>query len=102
MQKVYIVNGCRTAIGSYGGSLKDVPAAKLGSIVIKEALNRANVPADKVDEVFMGCVLTTALGQNPARQMTLGAGLRQRHEGRCGRRPRHSGRRRGDRRGRRR
>ena len=75
MQKVYIVNGCRTAIGSYGGSLKDVPAAKLGSIVIKEALNRANVPADKVDEVFMGCVLTTALGQNPARQMTLGAGL---------------------------
>lgn len=75
MQKVYIVNGCRTDIGSFGGSLKDVSAARLGSIVIKEALNCANLSAGQVDEVFMGCVLTTALWQNPARQMSLGVGL---------------------------
>ena len=58
-----------------GGSLSTTPAAKLGSIVIKEALNRAGVPAEKVDHVYMGCVIQAGLGQNVARQASLGAGL---------------------------
>ena len=75
MKNLYIAGACRTAIGSYGGSLKDTPVSKLGSIVIKEALNRAGVAPENVDEVFMGCVLTAGQGQNPARQMSIGAGL---------------------------
>ena len=51
MSEVYIVNCCRTAIGSFGGSLKDVPAAELGAIVVKEALNRAGVKPEQVDEL---------------------------------------------------
>jgi acetyl-CoA C-acetyltransferase len=75
MREVYVVNCCRTAVGSFGGSLKDIPAAKLGSIVIKEALKRANVAPENVDEVMFGCILSAGLGQNPARQAALGAGL---------------------------
>ena len=75
MKEVYVVNCCRTAMGSYGGSLKDTPAVELGATVIKEALKRANVPADKVDEVMFGCILTGGLGQNPARQAAVKAGI---------------------------
>ncbi|MBR5948074.1 MAG: acetyl-CoA C-acetyltransferase [Clostridia bacterium] len=75
MREIYVVNCCRTAIGSFGGSLKDVSAAKLGSIVVKEALNRAGVAPENVDEVMFGCILTAGLGQNVARQVSLGAGL---------------------------
>ena len=75
MKEIYVVNCCRTAIGSFGGSLKDVPAPKLGSIVIREALNRAGIAPDQVDEVMMGCAITGALGQNPARQAAVFAGI---------------------------
>lgn len=75
MKNVYLVGACRTAVGSMGGTLKNVKAADLGAIVIKEALNRAGVKPEQVDEVFMGNVLQAAQGQNPARQMSLKAGL---------------------------
>ncbi len=75
MKDVYLVSCCRTAIGSYGGSLKDVPAAKLGAIVAKAALERAGLDADKLDEVMFGCVLTAGLGQNVARQVSIGADI---------------------------
>lgn len=75
MREVYILGACRTAIGSFGGSLKDIPAVKLGETVIKEALSRANITPDMVDEVIMGNVLQAGLGQNPARQAAIGAGI---------------------------
>ena len=75
MRDIYVVNCCRTAIGSFGGALKDVPSAKLGSIVIKEALNRAGIAPENVDEVMFGCILTAGLGQNPARQAAIKAGV---------------------------
>ena len=75
MKEVYIVNCCRTAVGSFGGSLKDVPATELGAIVVKEALKRANVSPENVDELMFGCVLTGGLGQNVARQVGVKAGL---------------------------
>lgn len=74
-KKVVIAGACRTAIGKMGGGLSTTPAADLGSIVIKEALNRAGVPADKVDHVYMGCVIQAGLGQNVARQASINAGL---------------------------
>ena len=74
-KKIVLAGACRTAIGTMGGSLSTTPAAKLGSLVIKEALNRAGVPADKVDHVYMGCVIQAGLGQNVARQASIGAGL---------------------------
>lgn len=74
-KKVVIAGACRTAVGKMGGALSTTPAAKLGSIVIKEALNRANVPAEQVDQVYMGCVIQAGLGQNVARQASLSAGL---------------------------
>jgi acetyl-CoA C-acetyltransferase len=74
-KKVVIAGACRTAIGTMGGSLSTTPAAELGAIVIKEALNRAGVPADQVDQVYMGCVIQAGLGQNVARQASLKAGL---------------------------
>jgi acetyl-CoA C-acetyltransferase len=77
MKEVYLVSCCRTAIGNFGGSLKDVPAAKLGSIVAKAALERAGLTGDKVDEVMFGCILTAGLGQNVARQVAIGAGIPQ-------------------------
>ena len=74
MKEIYVVNCCRTAIGSFGGSLKDTPAADLGAVVMKEALNRAGVKPEQVDEVMFGCILTAGLGQNVARQAALKAG----------------------------
>ncbi|MBQ6987081.1 MAG: acetyl-CoA C-acyltransferase, partial [Oscillibacter sp.] len=75
MKEIYVVNCCRTAIGSFGGSLKDTPAAELGAIVVKEALKRANVAPENVDEVMFGCILTAAQGQNVARQVAIKAGI---------------------------
>ena len=75
MREIYVLGCCRTAIGSFGGSLKDTPAAKLGSIVITEALKRSGLAPDQIDEVMMGCTLTAAQGQNPARQAAIGAGI---------------------------
>lgn len=74
-KKVVIAGACRTAIGKMGGGLSKTPASVLGSIVIKEALERAGVPADKVDQVYMGCVIQAGLGQNVARQASIKAGL---------------------------
>ena len=75
MRDVYIVNCCRTAVGSFGGSLKDVSAVDMGSIVVKEALKRANVAPENVDEIIFGGVLTAGLGQNIARQVMVKAGI---------------------------
>mgnify|MGYP000289302473 FL=1 len=75
MKDLYVVNCCRTAIGSFGGSLKNTPATEMGAIVVKEALKRANVAPEHVDEVMFGCILTSALGQNPARQAAVKAGV---------------------------
>ena len=74
-KKVVLAGACRTAIGTMGGSLSTTPAADLGAVVIKEALNRAGVAPDQVDQVYMGCVIQAGLGQNIARQATLKAGL---------------------------
>ena len=74
-KKVVLAGACRTAIGTMGGALSTTPAPVLGSIVIKEALNRAGVPADQVDHVYMGCVIQAGLGQNVARQASIKAGL---------------------------
>ncbi|QFF98643.1 acetyl-CoA C-acetyltransferase [Psychrobacillus glaciei] len=73
--EVVIVSAVRTAIGSFQGALKDVPATKLGAIVIDRALEKAGVSKDLVDEVIMGNVLQAGLGQNPARQASIQAGL---------------------------
>ena len=75
MKDIYVVNCCRTAIGSFGGSLKDIPAADLGATVIREALSRAGVKPEQVDEVMFGCILTAGLGQNVARQAAIKAGV---------------------------
>ena len=75
MKDLYVVNCCRTAIGSFGGSLKNTPAAELGAIVVKEALNRAGVKPEQVDELMFGCILTAGLGQNVARQVSVKAGI---------------------------
>ncbi len=75
MKDLYVVNCCRTAVGSFGGSLKNTPATELGAIVVKEALNRAGVSPEVVDEVMFGCVLTAGLGQNVARQVAIKAGI---------------------------
>ena len=75
MKELYVVNCCRTAIGSFGGALKNTPAVDLGAIVIKEALNRAGVKPEQVDEVMFGCILTAAQGQNVARQASIKAGI---------------------------
>ena len=74
-RKVVIAGACRTAIGTMGGSLSTTPAVDLGAIVIKNALERAGVPADQVDHVYMGCVIQAGLGQNVARQASIKAGL---------------------------
>ena len=75
MREVVIVSAVRTAIGSFGGSLKDIPAAELGSIVIKEAINRAGIKPELVEEVVMGNVIQAGQGQNVARQAAVKAGL---------------------------
>ena len=74
-RKVVLAGACRTAIGVMGGALSSIPAADLGTIVIKEALNRAGVKPEMVDEVYMGCVLQAGQGQNVARQAAIHAGI---------------------------
>lgn len=75
MREVVIVSAARTPIGSFGGTLKDVPTRTLGAIAVKEAIKRAGIKPEQVDEVVMGCVLQGALGQNIARQISLDAGV---------------------------
>ena len=74
-KKIVLAGACRTAIGTMGGELSTVPAADLGAIVIKEALNRAGVAPEKVHQVYMGCVIQAGQGQNPARQASIKGGL---------------------------
>ncbi len=75
MDNAVILSAVRTAIGSFGGTLKDIPAVELGAIVIREALYRAGVEPGEVDEVILGNVLQAGQGQNPARQAAIKAGL---------------------------
>ena len=75
MRDVVIVSACRTPIGDFGGSLSTVSATDLGALVINEAISRAGISKEDVDEVIMGCVLPHGLGQNPARQSMIRAGL---------------------------
>lgn len=75
MSKVYILGACRTPIGKMGGTLSSLSAVDLGTIVIKEALQRAQIPVEKVDHVIMGCVIQAGLGQNIARQAAIKAGI---------------------------
>lgn len=77
MREVVIVGAARTAIGSFGGTLKGVPAATLGAIAVKEAIKRAGITPDMVEEVIMGNVLQAGLGQNVARQISIEAGIPQ-------------------------
>ena len=74
-RKVVLAGACRTAIGTMGGTLSNVPAPELGTIVIKEALRRTGIDPRMVDEVYMGCVIQAGLGQNPARQAAVNAGI---------------------------
>ena len=74
-KEVYIISAVRTPIGSFGGTLADISATKLGSIAIKAALEKAGVPFDEIDEVLMGNVVSANLGQAPARQAARFAGL---------------------------
>lgn len=76
-REVVIVSACRTPVGSFGGGLKDVPVVELGSLVMKEALNRAGIGGDQLDEVIFGCVLQAAQGQNVTRQSMIHAGIPQ-------------------------
>ncbi len=75
MKEVYIVSAVRTPIGSFGGSLSKVSATKLGAVAIKSAIEKANINADVIDEVFMGNVVSANLGQAPARQASIFAGI---------------------------
>jgi acetyl-CoA C-acetyltransferase len=74
-REAVIVSAVRTPIGTFGGSLAEVPATELGSLVIREALRRAGVAPEQVDEVIMGMILSAGVGQGPARQAAIGAGL---------------------------
>ena len=75
MSEVYITSAVRTPIGKYRGGLSGFPSPKLGELVVGEAIRRSKAPIEAVDEVMMGCVLQSGLGQNPARQAALGAGV---------------------------
>jgi acetyl-CoA C-acetyltransferase len=74
-EDVVIISGCRTAVGKFQGALTDLSAPQLGAVVVREAVKRAGVPSDQVDECIMGNVLPAGLGQNPARQAAIFAGL---------------------------
>jgi acetyl-CoA acetyltransferase len=74
-RKVVLAGACRTAIGTMGGTLSNTPAPELGTVVIKEALKRTGINPEQVDEVYMGCVIQAGLGQNPARQSAINAGI---------------------------
>ena len=75
MKEVVIVSAVRTPVGSFNGGLSSKTAPQLGAIAIKEAINRAEIKPEDVSEVIMGCVLTAGLGQAPARQAAIFAGL---------------------------
>src|SRR5947207_176581 len=75
MNDAVIVSAVRTPVGSFGGQFKDVPATELGACAVRAALERAGVKGDDVDEVVLGCVLQAGLGQNPARQAAIAAGI---------------------------
>jgi acetyl-CoA C-acetyltransferase len=75
IKDVYIASAVRTAVGRFGGTLKDTPAVELGRVALVEAMQRAGVEPAQVEETIMGCVLTTAQGQNPARQSAMQAGI---------------------------
>jgi acetyl-CoA C-acetyltransferase len=75
MKRAVIVSAVRTPMGSFNGMFSQVPAAKLGSLAIAEALKRVHLPPDRVEQVYMGCVLSAGLGQAPARQASIGAGI---------------------------
>jgi acetyl-CoA C-acetyltransferase len=75
MREVVIVSACRTPVGSFNGTLKDTPAIELGALVMAEAVKRAGIKPEQVEEVVFGCVLQAGLGQNPARQAMIKAGL---------------------------
>src|ERR671935_2104767 len=75
MEEIYIVGAARTPIGKFGGTLAKTAASELGAIVIREVLKRAGVAAEQVSEVIMGQVLTAGVGQNPARQAAMKAGI---------------------------
>jgi len=75
MKEAYILSACRTPIGKFLGALSSFSAAELGTAVVREAIRRAGLPADTVEEVIMGNVISAGLGQNPARQAALGAGV---------------------------
>jgi len=75
MNKVYIVDAARTAVGSFGGSLASISAVDLGSTVVKELVRRNNLGQDDVDELIMGCVLQAGLGQNVSRQIAIKSGI---------------------------
>ena len=74
-RKVVLAGACRTAIGVMGGALSTTPAPQLGTVVIKEALKRTGIKPEMIDEVYMGCVIQAGLGQNPARQAAVNAGI---------------------------
>ncbi|MBQ4504997.1 MAG: acetyl-CoA C-acetyltransferase [Firmicutes bacterium] len=75
MREVVIVSAARTPIGSFGGTLKGTPTVTLGAIAVEEAIKRAGISAEMVDEVVLGCVLQAGLGQNVARQISMAAGI---------------------------
>ncbi|NLA81327.1 MAG: acetyl-CoA C-acetyltransferase, partial [Clostridiaceae bacterium] len=77
MKDIVILGACRTAVGKFSGTLAKVPAAKLGETVIREAIRRAGIKPEDVDEVLMGCILDAGLGQTVARQAAMGAGIPQ-------------------------
>ena len=74
-KEIVLVGACRTAMGKMGGTLADIPAEKLGAIVMKEAIERAGIKPSDIDEVLFGNVITAAMGQNPARQASVHAGI---------------------------
>jgi len=75
IQEVVILSGCRTPIGTFGGAFKDVPTTDLGAVTVREAVKRAGIRADQVDEVVLGCILQAGVGMNPARQAAIKAGI---------------------------
>jgi len=77
MEDAVIVSAVRTPVGSFGGDFKDLAATELGAHAVRAALERAEISGDEVDEVLLGCVLQAGLGQNPARQAAIGAGIAQ-------------------------
>src|SRR5260370_42666675 len=75
MEEAVIVSALRSPVGSFGGQFKDLSATELGAQVVSAALDQSGIPADRVDEVLLGCVLQAGLGQNPARQVAIAAGI---------------------------